>query len=132
MLGPFNLDESLYTGIATSTTPKLLPGHGSRFLASFTADNQVHVWDMRQPAKSSNDSIPEIRPLYSIENPFSKQAEVTGVAINSLVLAICSSSANVMIHNALTGKRIRLATSRFPKRFWISAAWVIVLLTRLF
>lgn len=117
-LGPFSLDESLYTGMATSTTPGLLPGHGARYLACFSHENKTYVWDMRQAVDNhANDGkVLDIKPMYSVESPFLNQFDVTSVALNSAVLAICASNANVMIHNVLTGKRIRLATSRFPKK----------------
>lgn len=113
------LDSSLHTGIATPTTAKGFPGGQSRLMAALNKNGTVFVWNVRHDVVdlSNNQSeIWEIEPIYCVENPFSGIAGVTTIAINSLVLAICSSFGMVMIHNVINGKKIRLATTRFPKK----------------
>lgn len=119
-----SLDESLYTGITTSTTPKLLPGQGSRLVAAYTLSNNVYVWDMREVFSRNFGAkdVHQIKPFLHFENPFGSGTTVTAIALNSLVFAISSDRGRLSIHDALTGKVYRHGTRRISRNIWNMSA----------
>lgn len=87
----FALDESNFTGVTTSSTPKLLPGQGGRLIVAFTATNNVYLWNMRErPVTQPYGTALVIRPLWKVDKPFGSVCDIEAIAVNSLVFAVCS------------------------------------------
>lgn len=115
----FALDESNFTGVTTSSTPKLLPGQGGRLIVAFTATNNVYLWNMRErPVTQPYGTALVIRPLWKVDKPFGSVCDIEAIAVNSLVFAVCSTWGRVLIYNILTAKMVRQANKRISRKVW--------------
>lgn len=119
VLDGFALDESNFTGVTTSSTPKLLPGQGGRLLVAFSTTNNVYLWNMRErPVTHPDGTALGIQPLWKVDKPFGTVSKIEAIAANSLVFAVCSTRGRVLIYNILTGKMVRQANKRISRKVW--------------
>lgn len=107
-----SVDNSPYINVNENSAPKLVPGGNARYIIALGSNSHCFVWNIRD----SPNGTGVIPLIHLVETPFQPPATMTGISINSVVFAVSSNLGMVFVYNVLTGKKLQLASVRFPRR----------------
>lgn len=112
-----SMDKSPYINTNTNSVTKLVPGGNARYMIGTGMRQKAYVWDVRA-ALNSNGLVPLMHCVSAPKHLAS--ATIAAVSINSLVFGISTNAGTavgvVLLFNVLTGAKVQLATTRFPRR----------------